>query len=642
MKRLLIILFALAYANADAQYTKYIVRFTDKAGTPFSISNPSQFLSARSIARRARQNIAIDESDLPITPRYIDSIKKAGAVTVLNQSKWLNQVCIYTTDAAALVKINTFPFVLATQPVRIRVSPTDHGNKFNETIAPMQSAALNTSNYYNYGTSYAQIHMHQGEFLHNNGFRGDGMELAVIDAGFYHYLSIHAFDSIRNNGQIKETYDYVDNETSVDEDFYHGMSCLSIIAGNVPGQLVGSCPRADFFLYKSEDVNSEYPIEEQNWVAAAERADSIGVDVFTTSLGYTVFDDPAFSHTYADMNGRTTIAARGNVMAARKGIISVVAAGNEGSGSWHYLSTPADADSIITVGAVSSAGIPAGFSGYGPSIDGRIKPDVASVGVSTAIADANGNISAGNGTSFATPNMAGLVTCLWEAFPEVNNIGVIKAVQRSSTKFFNPDNRVGYGLPDMKKAFVDLLHNTFTQQGAMNSCSAKIDWTGKAAINMNYSIERMLSGETGFTQIATVIGIGFAVNNYTFSDNLSNKPTGIVTYRIRQTIGSDTSFTFDPIQINYVTGCVITENHIDVNPNPVHTQVTATVSFKEKASIALALFSSSGQRVYFYKGQQDAGVQAYKIPMQRYERGVYYLQAFVNGKKFSTSRLLRD
>ena len=467
---LLTLLFLILSFTSRAQFSKYIIRFKDKAGTPFSINNPSQYLSARSIQRRARQNISIDSSDLPITPRYIDSIQLAGAVTILNRSKWLNEVCIQTTDAAALAKINGFPFVISSNPVmRIQQGNkeiTGTRNKFNEEISQSSSTQRieGTSDYFNYGNSLAQIHIHEGEFLHNNGFRGEGLLLAMFDAGYRNYLTVTAFDSVRNNNQIIETYDFVKNETSVNEDDPHGMYCFSIIASNLPGQLVGSCPKAKFYLYRTEDVSSEYPIEEQNWAAAAERADSIGVDVFTTSLGYTTFDNPVFNHTYSDMNGKISIIARANAMAAKKGIISVVAAGNDGNNSWHYIGTPADADSVVTVGAVNAAGVVAAFSSYGPASDGRVKPTVASVGQGTAFITTSSQPAFGNGTSFATPNLAGLITCLWQAFPEFTNMQIIDAIKKSSSNYTVPNDRIGYGIPNFHKAYDDLFQQRILLQ----------------------------------------------------------------------------------------------------------------------------------------------------------------------------------
>jgi serine protease AprX len=451
-----IVFLFVSVAVSQAQFSKYIIRFTDKTGTPYSINTPSQYLSAKSIQRRTRQNIAIDESDLPITPRYLDSIRLAGTVTILNTSKWFNQVCIFTTDAAALAKINGFTFVEASQPLmRLRSRAARSDNKFDEetNLPASLQAQRNSADYYDYGNSYAQIHLHEGEFLHNHGFHGEGMLLAIMDAGFFHYQTISAFDSVRNNNQVAETYDFVKNEVSVNEDHPHGMECFSIIAGNLPGQLVGSCPKATFYLYRTEDAATEFPIEEQNWVAAAERADSIGMDVFSTSLGYTTFTNSIFNHTYADMNGNTTIIARGCDMAAKKGIISVVAAGNDGNSSWHFIETPADADSCVTVGAVNNTGVVENFSSYGPSSDGQVKPTIASVGRGTALIGPDNQPTFGNGTSFAAPNMAGLITCLWQAFQDFTNMEIIDAVKRSSSMYTNPDDRVGYGIPDFHKAF---------------------------------------------------------------------------------------------------------------------------------------------------------------------------------------------
>ena len=456
-----VLLFGVA---SQAQFSKYIVRFKDKAGTPFNINNPSQYLSARSIQRRVKQNIAIDSTDLPITPRYLDSVKLAGNVIILNKSKWLNEVCIQTTDAAALAKINSFPFVISSSPVK-RIQEgnkeiTHTRNKFNEEISQTNTATQTSKtngDVLNYGNSLAQIHIHEGEFLHNKGFKGEGMLMAIFDGGFRNYLTVTAFDSARNNNQIVETYDFVQNETSVNEDDPHGMYCFSIIAANWPGQLVGSCTKAKYYLYRTEDVATEFPIEEQNWAAAAERADSIGVDVFSTSLGYSTFDNPVFNHTYADMNGKITIIARANTMAARKGIISVVAAGNDGNNAWHFIATPADADSIVTTGAVNTSGVVASFSSYGPTSDGRVKPTVASVGQGTAIAGLNNLPTFGNGTSFATPNLAGLITCLWQAFPEFTNMQIIEAVKRSSSIYTTPNDRIGYGIPNFHKAYDDLF-----------------------------------------------------------------------------------------------------------------------------------------------------------------------------------------
>jgi hypothetical protein len=545
--------------NSHAQFSRYIIRLKDKGTNPYSISNPSQYLTARAIQRRTRYGIAIDSLDLPITPRYIDSIRLAGAVTILNSSKWLNQVAIQTTDAAALSKINAFPFVISSNPAATKMQPADvpvnkklDGPVGTGSPAPVPNNVL--ADYYNYGLSYGQVHLHNGEFLHNRGFRGQGMQMAILDAGFYHYLSLPTFDSIRNNNQILGTWDFVSGNASVDEDHPHGMNCLSTIAANMPGTFMGTAPKTSFYLYRTEDAATEYPIEEQNWAAGIERADSLGVDICSTSLGYTTFDNATFNYTYANMNGNTTMIARSADMAAKKGMLIVVAAGNEGNGSWHYITTPADADSVLTIGAVSSAGNIGSFSSYGPSSDGQIKPSVAAVGVSAVIANTvNGQPTFGNGTSFACPNMAGLSTCLWQAFPEVNNMNIITVLQQSANRASNPDDRTGYGIPDMKKAFVSLIKQLFTQQISQTNCSAKLQWTVKTDSVISIVVERKLAAEINYTAINTQNSTGaFAARNFSFTDDLSAINSSNIKYRLKMNIAADTSFYLDSASVSFV------------------------------------------------------------------------------------------
>ena len=440
--------------GARAQQDTYLVSFTDKASSVFTISKPSDFLSQRAIERRKKYQIAIDETDLPVTARYVQGVLLCGKVQLINQSKWLNQISI-EADTDAIAKMNSLPYVKQVRRVKnYSPAPIASRNKFKNQVTDLRGASGNKD--LSYGNSFDQIHLHEGEYLHNAGFRGDDMLISVIDAGFFHYNSLPAFDSVLINGQIKDTRDFVKNKASVYEEDTHGMYCFSILAGNIPGKLVGSAPGANYLLYRSEDAGSEWPIEEQYWAIAAETSDSAGADLITTSLGYTTFDDPSLDHSYGDMDGRTTIVAKAAVIAARKGIIVLAAAGNDGNNGWHFISSPGDADSILTVGAVDIAGTPAAFSSYGPSADGRIKPTVASMGVAAVISMANGNIGSGNGTSFATPNLAGLVACLWQAYPEFNNMEIIDAVKKSASTYNNPNNRIGYGIPNFRIAYETL------------------------------------------------------------------------------------------------------------------------------------------------------------------------------------------
>ncbi|MEO6915534.1 MAG: S8 family serine peptidase, partial [Chitinophagaceae bacterium] len=317
-----------------AQDSRYLVEFRDKKGTAFTLANPSAYLSAKAITRRTVQQIPIDSTDLPISSAYFDSIRLVPNVTIINKSNWLNQVAIKTTSQAALTKINSFAFVksvntLGAKFIPAAVKPVE---KFERIEKRVQSPSLKSlANIYNYGASLNQIHIHNGEYLHNLQFNGRDMVIAVLDAGFSGYKTNKAFDSLRLQNRILGEFDFVKNEISVNEDDAHGTYCLSILTANRSGLLVGSAPNASFYLYRTEDSFSEYPIEEQNWVAGAERADSAGADMISSSLGYSDFDNPALNHSYLQRNGNFSVVTRGADLAARKGMIVMNSAGNSGA-----------------------------------------------------------------------------------------------------------------------------------------------------------------------------------------------------------------------------------------------------------------------------------------------------------------------
>ncbi len=459
MKRSIIVFVLFCFAiKALSQYPKWVVQFKDKNNSPFSIQTPGDYLSPAAVERRVKYNIVVDSTDLPVNPAYITEVLSKGAVTYLSQSKWLNQILIYCTDTAVIAYIDSLPFVVRTMAVGFIREQEPGYDRFVETVQPTISTSTllhsTSGDTLNYGTSYNQIHIHNGEYLHEKGYTGNGMTIAVLDAGFYHFKELSAFDSILSQNRLLGEKDFVDYDNSVDEDNAHGMYCLSIIGANLPGIMVGTAPHASFWLLRSENDFSEYPVEEHNWVAAAEFADSAGADLITSSLGYYYFDDSAFNHTYNDIYANTTTVSRGASMAARKGMIVTNSAGNEGNNSWHYIIFPSDADSVCTVGAVNSAGEIAPFSSYG--FPGEVKPNIVSVGSGTTIFGINNMPATGSGTSFSNPNINGLIACLWEAFPAYNNLTVLNAVYQSSDRYNNPDNRYGFGIPDMKKAYLIL------------------------------------------------------------------------------------------------------------------------------------------------------------------------------------------
>ena len=652
MKNFIILFFTMFFFTAANAQTRYLVKFKDKGTNPFAIANPSQYLSPRALARRARYNIAIDSTDLPVTPRYVDSIRLAGAVTILNSSKWLNEVAFRTTDPVALAKISTFPFVISTTAVASFTQGNSPVVKLMDSASGPTPWIGNSSSFigatqsdvFNYGLSHGQVHLHKGEFLHNHGFRGEGMQLSVLDGGFYHYLSLPTFDSIRNNFQILDTRDFVQNNASVDEDDAHGMNCLSTIAANLPGVFVGTAPKAIFCLYRTEDVATETKIEEHNLAAGFERADSIGVDVCSVSLGYNQFDIPAQNYTYADFNGDITLSAIAADIAAKKGMLPVVAAGNEGSSAWHFIVTPGDGDSVMTVGAVDTLGNIAGFSSYGPSADGRVKPNLAATGFRAVIASPSTGLPVyGNGTSFATPNLAGLTTCLWQAFPEFNNMSILDAMQRAATKFANPDNRIGYGIPDMKKAFVILLRKSYTQQANISGCLATVQLNIKEDNSMKIFIERKQSSQISYTTLQTITGTGsFTNKNLSFSDNFSLLNSGgTVSYRIRLDIATDTTIYLDSLILNVPSGCVVPKDQVQLTSNPVTNTANVVISRIATAKISLSLRNAAGQRMYETTYLQPAGTEIRSINLQGMAAGVYYLAVYADDKKISTQRILK-
>jgi serine protease AprX len=648
---LFFIIFTLCSIHTYAQFSRYIIQFNNKAANPFLTTKPAQFLTQRSIDRRIKYNIAVDESDLPVTPAYVDSILLSGNVTLINISKWLNQVCIQTTDTAVLTKINSFSFVKKTAAVAARNSnPIWLFNKLSDPIPQSPGFFANDArpqspaDYYNYGQAYNQVHLNNTEFLHNHGFRGQGVQLAIMDAGFYHYESLPTFDSVRTNHQVIGTWDFVANEASVNEDFVHGMSCFSTIAANIPGTFVGTAPAASFYLYRTEDISSEYPVEEQNFAAAAERADSLGADIFSVSLGYTTFTNSAFNYTYSNMDGNTTIAARAADFAAKKGIFVTVAAGNDGTNNWHYISTPADADSVLTVGAVDVNRQVAGFSSFGSSADGQIKPDVAAVGSGAVIANQNSGLPAlGYGTSFSCPVMAGVAACLWQAFPEVNNMAIIDALRKSSDRYTTPDNRTGFGIPDAKKAFVQLIQKLYTQQISItNSCKTDIRFSVKTATEMSIEIQRKLPAENNFKTISTQnTNTVFAPVNFAITDDLNGIKGNIaIQYRIKMNVAADTSFYLDSATVNYTNNCSGSNDKITIGPNPVKDNLSVTIKGDGNFTAAIEIYSAGGQKVYSMLNRKINNGETFLIPMKKMNADIYFVAVFIDNKKIVTKRIV--
>ena len=438
-------------ASAQQDTLKYRISLKDKAATEYSLKKPEKYLSAKAIERRRKQNLPIDSTDLPVCRKYIDEIRKQG-VKIVVTGKWDNFVTVSCNDTTLIDRIAELPFVLSTE--KVWISP----GAGKPSMATERDSVLNQPTIHPdsiYGRAITQIQMSNGDKLHEAGFKGQGMTIAVIDAGFHNVDKITAMQNIR----ILGTKDFVNQQADIFAESSHGMSVLSCIGMNRPDIMTGTAPEASFWLLRSEDEYSEHLVEQDYWSAAVEFADSVGVDVINTSLGYYSFDDKSKNYKYRDLDGRHALMSRQASHIADKGMILVCSAGNSGAGSWKKITPPGDADNVLTVGAIDKRAVLATFSSVGNTADHRVKPDVVAVGVGSDVIRTDGNQGRANGTSFSSPIMCGMVTCLWQACPTLTAKEVIELVRRSGDRAGFPDNIYGYGVPDMWKAYNDYKSN---------------------------------------------------------------------------------------------------------------------------------------------------------------------------------------
>jgi len=429
-------------APIDAQIAPhtYWIQFTDKNYNSYSLSRPLEFLSQRSLDRRARQGISLAENDLPVSNAYLDSLRKIGG-KILFTSRWQNAAVVYSSDSMYLYKAIQLSIV----KFGIKVYKTGKVHSLESNMVAARDVLISSD----YGVSFNQIHQLNGDLLQNEGFRGQGMVIAQLDAGFLYVDSLRAFESLRQRHGILGTHNFLTGTDSVYTTDMHGMYVLSVMCGNLPGQLLGSAPEADYYLFHTEQSATETESEEATWAAGMEKADSAGADVINSSLGYTTFDNPAMNHTYADLNGHSTIVSIEASLVASKGMILANSAGNSGTSIWHYISAPADAENILSVGAVDKDSAIEAFSGRGPTFDGRIKPDVCAQGKNTICASPiDGEVVPVSGTSLSAPIITGLTACLWQGFPDKTSYEVMDAIRKSASIYTKPNDSLGYGLPD--------------------------------------------------------------------------------------------------------------------------------------------------------------------------------------------------
>ena len=456
---------------------KFRVYLSDKGETDYSLDDPSRFLSREAIERRKRQGVAVDKLDLPIAGNYITLIEMAGGKVVAS-SKWLSTLVVETRDSMSIVQIEMLPFVDSVKYVWRGIDSPYRGGLRPRLVEPepplstifplatpssadTSQAALSGATPLlvvsppeapSYGATEDQFKLHNARAMSDAGYRGKGIAVGVIDAGFTNVDVIPWFDTM----DLRGFKDFVPGgEIFSASD--HGTKVLSTMVINRPGKMMGSAPEAAYWLLRSEDVISEFPVEEDYWVQAIEYADSVGIDLVNTSLGYNHFNDSSLNYSHRDLTGRTSVMSRAADLAFKKGMIVVVSAGNEGNKAWGKSTPPGDAKCAVAVGAVGTDSVIALFSSRGAMADGRVKPDLVSVGRNTVTIGQDGMIGTTNGTSLSSPFLAGLIVSLWSIHPELHRAELLDIVTRSSDRYALPDTVYGYGIPDFQKAMNEVL-----------------------------------------------------------------------------------------------------------------------------------------------------------------------------------------
>ncbi len=441
----LTLLIVLAFP-AFGKVNRYMVFLKDKEGNSYSINNPDAFLSQRSLNRRNNQNIRITTEDLPVTEMYIDELSGLVDVRVHFTTKWMNGVLV-EMDETSIESVQNLSFVKEVLYIApgTKLINDQSGGRVAQPDKTDQSEI-------EFSESGPQNEFIGVDAMHEKGFKGEGMLIAVFDSGFKYVNQSSYFSHLFNEDRVVGTRDFIRNSPDVYQYDTHGSKVISCIGAFKEGEYSGTAPEADYLLCVTEDIDNEYRIEEFNWLFAAEYSDSIGVDVINSSVGYSYFDDERMDYTYEDLNGKTAIISIAATTAASKGLLVVSSNGNEGNSSWLYLNAPADADSILSVGAVNYDRERSSFSSFGPSSDGRIKPDISALGTLAKVVS-NEEVTFANGTSFSTPMVAGLAAGLWQAFPELTNMEIMQYLKMTASQSDAPDTIIGYGIPNFINAY---------------------------------------------------------------------------------------------------------------------------------------------------------------------------------------------
>ncbi|OEK07740.1 serine protease [Flavivirga aquatica] len=450
---LLLLLLGIIQFKVFAQQDAWVY-LTDKENVEALIANPLNIITQKAIDRKNNHSISIDERDVPVNENYIAQLKNATGITVMAKSKWFNAVHV-RGNQIDIEALNSLGFIdridFADKSLNVNSKSAEKKRNFRSQKKFKLESTLKT---FNYGNAFNQIEMFNGDDLHVANYTGSGITIAVLDGGYLNVNVMTSFKRLRDAGNIKGSYDFVNRDIDVytNAKSSHGTLVLSNMAGFVQDEYVGTAPDASYYLFITEDAINENPVEESYWVEAVERADSLGVDIINSSLGYTTYDNSNYSYTPADMNGNTAYITKGANIAFEKGMLIVNSAGNSGNDTWGTVGAPADASGVLSIGAVTASGNYASFSSRGTAIQSTQKPDVVAQGAANYAITEKDEIKTFNGTSFSSPTIAGGIACLWEALPNKTNAEIMQLVRESASQYTTPDYFLGYGIPDLEKS----------------------------------------------------------------------------------------------------------------------------------------------------------------------------------------------
>ncbi len=633
--------------NDGAEKQLVWIYFTDKGNTLEKyFSEPLNVVSEKSLKRRSKylpKESLIDFTDLPVNKIYVDDLVNLG-FQLKHLSRWFNAVSGYV-DAKTADKISTQQFVKKIDLVA-KLSKTyeipDTDEKNSGDLLP-QPEGTHT---YNYGNSFTQLNQINVPALHDLGYNAQGVTIGVFDAGF----SLLAHEAFYNMNIIAK-WDFVNNDPDVGNGSdmgsgSHGTNTLSTIGGFKQTKLIGPAFGADFILAKTENTDSETPVEEDNWIAAIEWADSIGVDLTSTSLGYLTYDYPYVGYTWQNMDGNTapiTIAAD---LAVKKGIAVFNSAGNEGYNATHNtLGAPADGDSVIAVGAVTSSGTRASFSSVGNTPDGRIKPDIMAMGSGVTVASSYSSTgyTTSSGTSFSCPLAAGASAILLGINPNLTPIELRDMLYNTASNSEGPNREYGFGIINVYSAYqsMPLPVELVSFSADLKDNSAELFWeTATEKNNLGFEIQRAAGVSDGisysqseWSKIAFVKGVGTTTTpqSYSYVDHSIN--SGKYFYRLKQ-IDFDGSYTFsNSVEVNSNTPM---EFRLNQNyPNPFNPETNISFRISEKMHIKLSVFNILGEQVTVLINKvMEAGKHQIKFaPGNNVPAGIYFAELNAAEKK---------